>query len=367
MAATRSNVVGTSNYRGGALREDLANFISNISRDETPFLSSLGSVKAKLPRHEWQLDTLDNPAANAQSGSFEFATGNNSDVTTTRISNYTQVFGKTVHIEGSLLKSDPAGAANWFAYTMKKRGREMKRDVERRALIYKHFTVDDDVVYNAGATTTAREMGAFAAYTANFVRAAATTVELNGTSGNGNAVTTTAEVGFNVHGNANYTYGANVLQYTADPTDVQLTQAHITSLMKTMFDNGGKPTAAQVPSGLKTRVSELLIAGNGGAAQRRASEMSKKVNLAVDAVMTDFGFDISIIPNYIMENHAEDASAAVYFYDPAMVKIANMTDTTVEEDGTARYGKGAIMFCEKSIEYRNPNSQGMIIGVKASS
>ena len=39
-------------------REDLANFISMITRDETPFMSSIGKTKATAIYHEWQTDEL---------------------------------------------------------------------------------------------------------------------------------------------------------------------------------------------------------------------------------------------------------------------------------------------------------------------
>ena len=42
-------------------REDLANFITMITRDETPFMSSIGSAKATAIYHEWQTDKLEVP------------------------------------------------------------------------------------------------------------------------------------------------------------------------------------------------------------------------------------------------------------------------------------------------------------------
>ena len=42
-------------------REDLANFISMIARDETPFMSSIGKTKATAIYHEWQTDELNRP------------------------------------------------------------------------------------------------------------------------------------------------------------------------------------------------------------------------------------------------------------------------------------------------------------------
>ena len=135
MAATRANQVGTTDYTGGSLREDLANFISLVSAEKTPFISTLSTNKASNPKHEWQTDTLVDPAINAQSGSFEFATAANVSDTPDRLNNLTQTFGKTVHVEGSLLRSDPAGAKNWFMYAVNKRKVELRRDIERAALL----------------------------------------------------------------------------------------------------------------------------------------------------------------------------------------------------------------------------------------
>ncbi len=42
-------------------REDLANFISMITRDETPFISSIGRTKATAMYHEWQTDEFVGP------------------------------------------------------------------------------------------------------------------------------------------------------------------------------------------------------------------------------------------------------------------------------------------------------------------
>ena len=42
-------------------REDLANFISNIVRDDTPFTSSCGRAKAKAILDEWSTDELQGP------------------------------------------------------------------------------------------------------------------------------------------------------------------------------------------------------------------------------------------------------------------------------------------------------------------
>ena len=49
-----SDVPSGSRGRDVSQREDLANFISMLTRDETPFMSSIGKTKATAIYHEWQ-------------------------------------------------------------------------------------------------------------------------------------------------------------------------------------------------------------------------------------------------------------------------------------------------------------------------
>ena len=377
MTATTSAAVGTAAYRGGALREDLANFISNISRDERPFLSSIGSTSATLPRHEWQTDTLADPAFDAQSEAFVFNTDNNANITTQRLSNYTQIFGKTVDISGSLLESDPAGASNWFAYSMKKRGRELMRDIEQQAMRYSRSdhtpTGIGRVVYG---TTNPRHLGSVYAYAANWLTPATGTVGVYNSAGTATAITTTPGTAYNYNdagvfangtdGKTSYRasniIGSHAAQYTTAPAaNVALTVDMFSEILRKMYESGGRPNAVQVPSALKAGVSKTLINGNGGAAQRRADTMSNKVNIAVDSIMTDFGFDLAIIPNYIMQGAGSGAS--VLIYDTDMVKKAVLKGMTVREDQQARYGKAAIMFEECTLEVKNQNAIGVISGI----
>ena len=110
-------------------REDLSNFISMITRDETPFLASIGKAKATAIRHEWQTDALAAPAdsriaegvdyadAGTSASSNEFPAG----FTTvgghrTRLSNVCQINGKTITVSGTRRAIDQAGVADEYAY-----------------------------------------------------------------------------------------------------------------------------------------------------------------------------------------------------------------------------------------------------------
>ena len=368
MASTKTRDVGTSNLIGGSLREDLAGYISNISRDETPLLSTIGTNKAKSQRHDWQTDTLRNPEENAQGSDFSFDTANAVNDVPTRLSNYTQVFGKTIHVAGSLIKSDFAGAEDYFVYQMKKRKREIMRDIEREALLWApqpgtSGANTNRILYN---NAEGGHMGSLLSYTNNWVSAGTGTFAQVARGGGETNITTTAGTAFNVDAD-----GTSVVQYRAGATlaDAALTEAHINSLAGQVFDNGGMLKTAQIPTSRKSTVSNLFIAGNGGAAQRRADNMASKVATYVDMIMIEFGFQVSLYPNYVMENYNSATATTgvgvpnmMFIYDPSMIKRSVLTGLTTEEDGTARYGKGYIMYCEETLEIMNPNSLSAVVG-----
>jgi hypothetical protein len=122
-----------TNTAGSSEREDLANFISMITRDETPFLSSIGKTKSNAILHEWQTDELTPPTLNAQYEGVGFNDVSGSEpagLYRTRLGNYCQISSKTVSVSGTKRAVDQAGVADEYAYQLKKRGTELRRDVE---------------------------------------------------------------------------------------------------------------------------------------------------------------------------------------------------------------------------------------------
>ena len=113
-----TDVPSGSRGRDVSQREDLANFISMITRDETPFMSSIGKTKATAIYHEWQTDQLQAPG-NSRIGEgtdYVIPTGINQGISgitgndpanqvggafattgpqRSRLGNYTQINGKT--------------------------------------------------------------------------------------------------------------------------------------------------------------------------------------------------------------------------------------------------------------------------------
>ena len=162
-----SDVPSGARGRDVSQREDLANFISMITRDETPFMSSIGKTKATAIYHEWQTDELNTPgnsrigegtdyilpgdagpnglSGNPDTNSVPSALDGQGNVgggmdavaggaafnpigaNRTRLGNYTQINGKTISISGTRRAVDQAGVADEYAYQLKKRGTELRR------------------------------------------------------------------------------------------------------------------------------------------------------------------------------------------------------------------------------------------------
>ena len=105
------------NSAGASEREDLANYISMITRDETPFVSSIGKNKAKAILHEWTTDELRAPAANAQAEGVDYADITQGQKFRTRLGNYTQIFAEAISVSNTKRKVDQAGIKDEFALT----------------------------------------------------------------------------------------------------------------------------------------------------------------------------------------------------------------------------------------------------------
>ena len=103
-------------------REDLADFISTVTRDETPFMSSISEEEATSIYHEY----------------------------------YTDIGGKSIAVSGTTRAVDQAGVADEYAYQLKKHGVEIRRDIgdimrlnrkNRRALLSKTSSRAERIMY----------------------------------------------------------------------------------------------------------------------------------------------------------------------------------------------------------------------------
>ena len=360
-----SDVTSGTSDNSVSQREDLANFISMITRDETPFMSSISKTKATAIFHEWQTDELQAPGNSRLSEGLDYvtpptATGNGpfgSDSTNafgpefsvvgphrTRLGNYCQINGKTIAVSGTRRAIDQAGVADEYAYQLKKRGTELRRDIEM------------DLVhsFNVSSSSGIRTFGGFQAWIND-----SSTVQ---TVGNVD-LPATADAGD----------GAHRPTFAATPTYGALSLSDIDSVMQKIYEEGGKASKIMVSPKLRRDFSDLMVTDSG---VRRNIDMDGKLRQSVDIYMSDFG-DLMVVPNYIMGlSHTVNLSStgtaynvdladfSALVYDPqwfALATLRPLQEVDVGQRGDSTVG---MMVEECTMEVKNPLGCGAIYGLE---
>ena len=352
-------------------REDLANFISMITRDETPFMSSIGKTKATTIYHEWQTDQLAAPGNSRIAEGQDYVVPTSTAGTTTpasgadfartgndrtRLGNYTQINGKTIAVSGTKRAVDQAGVADEYAYQLKKRGTEMRRDIEQ------------DLINSGNVSSTfseqngnARTFGGYNSWINDD-----STVRYAGTVG---AVGVAAAAGA-AGRPAVASQGVGTATW-APATTVSnrgsLSLSDIDAVMQDIYEEGGKASKIMLSPKLRRDFSDLMVSDTG---VRRNIDMDGKLRQSVDIYMSDFG-DLMVVPNYIMglntagsvvtdTGNTSYKDSAAMIYDPMWFSLATlrpMQEVDVGQRGDSTVG----MFIEEcTLEVKNPIGCGAI-------
>ena len=345
------NVSGASDA-GISQREDLANFISMITRDETPFMSSIGKTKATAIYHEWQTDELAAPGSSIVKEGTDYiepasATGTatladeadlagtavpNTFALTgpnrTRLGNYTQINGKTIAISGTRRAIDQAGVADEYAYQLKKRGTELRRDLEWSLIHSGQVSV---------APSGARTFGGFQSFIND-----EKTVILNG-------ATAAATPGTGQSAPA-----------LVDADKVALSLSDIDSVMQKIYEEGGKAGKIMLSPKLRRDFSDLMVTDSG---VRRNIDMDGKLRQSVDVYMSDFG-DLMVMPNYVMGLNGTWKDAMAMVYDSQWFSIATLRPLQEVEVGQKGDSTIGMMVEECTLEVKNPIGCGAIYNLQ---
>lgn len=253
--AQPSNTFATNDMIG--IREDLADVIYNISPVDVPGLSSMRSMEATNTTHEWQVDSLAAAAANAVIEGDDATTDASSP--TTRLTNQTQISDKVARVTGTARAVNSAGRADEMDYQMLKKGKELKRDIEKSIL--------DNKAYSAGSDSAARSCAGVPAYIVTNINEASNATTANGT-------------GSNAH---------------TDGTARAFTETQLKDVLLKCFNEGGSPDTLMVGP-FNRQVASSFSAGK--TVQQRAED--SVLHATFDVYESDFG-SVKIIPNRFME------------------------------------------------------------------
>lgn len=302
---------------------DLMDIIFNVAPTDTPFLTMCGKATATQTLHEWQTDTLAAPAANKQLEGHD--TTSFAESNTTELSNRTQILEKAVSVSGTAQAVKQAGVSKQYNYQLAQRMKELKKDLE--------FALISNQLDGAEVSTTPRQMKGLPCWFTTD----------NAALGTGGAVAApTAQT---------------PAACTAGTARVP-TQAMLTDLLTSVYENGGNPDRVMMAPDIRVKMSAVL---NGGTSRIEYTE-KKKATATIDVFVSDFG-TLKLVPNRVQAG-VTYTKAAAFVLDPDYWKVAYLRGFT--EDKLAHTGdslKGHIIV-EATLEARNPLSSGMLADLK---
>ena len=325
MAVTMSAATsGTYRVDGGSndavgLREDLTDIISNISYTQTPFLTSCGRTKASAILHEWQVDALRAPDSNSQPSGFNAAYAE--PTPTEKLSNTCQIFAETIMVSGTLEAVNKAGRKSELGYQLKKKLKELARDMELALILESENTAD-----------TRRLDGL-----ERFISA--------GTTGN----------------------PANVIDAG---TAADITAALIDDAMETVWEVTGEAADFRclMSSFQKQQVTGFTTAAATAGASFNINLSEKKIVNSVSIYEGDFGI-LYCVPHPMLGaaytnlrggSNTHTCADEVYLYQPEYCKIATLRPTKIEPMAKTGDAERRLVVAELTLEMVNPGSAALI-------
>lgn len=283
-------------YDAIGIRESLTDIVANISPDKTPIFSQLEKGKAGQRVHSWQTDTLATGSDNAQieGSDYSFAL----PTARTLVSNYTQIFGKTVEVSRTMQAVTVAGIEDEFEHQLKNKMRELATDIEK-ALI--------TGTGNSGASGTAPRLKGFLSFIA-------TNVE----TGTGTGSETLTETMYN-------------------------------DLLQDIWAQGGTPDATYVNAFQKRKISQFATSNTR---QLDMTSSNKLVN-RVDVYESDFGTQEVYLDNFMDTDK-------VLVVQRDMAQVAMLYDIEMTDVATIGRSKRAALDTELTLVVKNEKAHGKV-------
>ena len=303
-----------THFDAKGIRESLSDVIANISPEETPFQSNVGSKSVSNTYFEWQKDSLAAADATARISGDDVSSFDSTSATT-RVGNYTHILRRTVIVADNLEAVDKAGRDSELAYQVAKRGKELKRDIEA--------VLTDNNARVAGGTGTAPETAGLGAWIATNDNLA------------GDGASPTGD-------------GSDA---RTDGTQRAFTEDMLKSVMSSVWTAGGNPSVLMVGAFNKQKVSGFA----GIAAQRYMAPADGPTTIigAADVYLSDFG-QLSVVPNRFQR--ARDA----WVLDTEMASVCNLRP--IQKVDLAKTGDAskAMLIWEGGLEVSNEAAHGLI-------
>lgn len=311
-------------YQAIGNREDLTDAIYNISPMETPFTQRCARVTAKARVHEWQTDSLAAVAANAHIEGDD-STAITADPTV-RLQNKCQIFKKTISVSGTQEAVDKAGRDSEIAYQLMKRGKELKRDIER--------ALTQNVASTAGDAASARTLGSVETWLA--------TNWTNRSSGTASLVTG----GFS---------GTNTVAWVTKTHLGSFSENDLKAVISAAWTQGGDPRLILCGPNAKKKISTFVgIAQVTKEAGTTAS--ATRIIGGADVYVSDFG-------EHVVKPSRFSREQTVLLLDMDYFAIAQLRGMTKEKLAKTGDSEKWHLLTELTLESRQEAASGILVGV----
>ena len=306
-----------SSYDAVGIREDLADFIDDVSPEETPFYSRCAKVSASNTFTEWQTDALRSSAVNAHIEGDD--TVAEARTATTRLGNYCQIFKNAVTMPGTDVGLNKAGRGKEMAYHVVRVAKEQKLDIEK-------------------------------ALFANQARAAGSDVSPRYLAGVPAWLTT----------NTDFQSGSSGADPTGDGTDARtddgtptaFSQTKFDTVMQAIWESGGRPDTVY----LSAFQMNVALGFTGMNNQRSTIAASRGQNMVVndmDVYVTPWG---TVNFQLARENRSRD----VFIMQSDKWAVANLRAMKNEPLAKTGDNEKRQVLCELSLVSRNEKASGGI-------
>jgi len=317
-----AQVAGTTDtYDLVGIAEDVEDAISNISPTETPLYTMAAKKKATNTYHQWQTDSLAAAATNAQiegdDASFTTASP------TTMLSNYTQIFRKTVIVSETADVVKKYGRAKELARLVTKYGKEIKRDIE--------YALVRNQASSAGGTGTARNSAGLESMIAgNRV--------LPSTSGSGTSP------GFSGGVWAAPTDG------TATGAGSTLTETYLQTGIEASWTDGGDPSVIMCGMYQKRAVATF------GGASKYAGFYNPKQGLSQGAVIGGVDVYISDVGEHKIVLNRHMRTRTLFGLDPEYISVASLRPIAMHDLAKTGDAEKKMLIGELCLVVDNPDA-----------
>lgn len=315
-------------YDSNSNRETLSDLIDTITPAETPFYSEIGEETVTGVKPTWQTDQLGIPDldnAHVDGEIYQYDTIQQ----TSRVSNSTQIFRKSVIISDTQEAVEKAGKTSDVAYEKARMGQEIKIDIEVAFL--------SNQASSAGSSAIPRRLGGLRAW-----------IKTNDSIGAGGA-------------SGGYNVGTGNVDAAINGTQRAFTRAILDEMISGTYVAGGNPDMLMCSPYVK-RVFSSFINDAGTAQLRYPVKPTGQATIvgAADMYQSDYGL-IEVVPNRQMARLPELARNA-FLIDRSKVKKGWLRSRKIHEDkGVARVSDGepTVMIGEVTLMVTNEAAHGV--------